>query len=199
MPCEVPRSRKAKSVYVLLSLVVLHAHSDRHRFPGTLKAEGHCHQTLVTTCRNRRREAYVFGHQAARDVKVGARQECESSDFVPSSTHNTRKKGAATKTAPPGSDECLDRKHRDDSVTAIDDDDLVVDHKVHMSTPFRVDLDQRGGHCDNAYARRYGGPNAYVEVDIGGSRTLGDHGVADRRALLSGQGLRPLRILSLAP
>ena len=131
-------------------------------------------------------------------MKVGARQECESSDFVPSSTHNTRKKGAATKTAPPGSDECLDRKHRDDSVTAIDDDDLVVDNEVHVSTPFRVDLDQGGGHCDNAYARRYCRPNADVEVDVGGARTLGDHGVVDRRALLSGQRLRALSTLSLA-
>jgi hypothetical protein len=192
MPCEVPRSRKAKSVYVLLSLVVLHAHSDRHRFPGTLKAEGHCHQTLVTTCRNRRREAYVFGHQAARDVKVGARQECESSDFVPSSTHNTRKKGAATKTAPPGSDECLDRKHRDDSVTAIDDDDLVVDDEVHMPAPFRIDLDQGRGHSDDAYAGRHRGPDADGEVDVGGARPLGDHGVADRRALLGGQCLGAL-------
>ncbi len=108
-----------------------------------------------------------------------------------------KEKGAATKTAPRGR-AALNRKHRDDSVTAIDDDDLVVDNEVHVSTPFRVDLDQGGGHRDNAYARRYCRPNADVEVDVGGARTLGDHGVADRRALLSGQRLRALSTLSLA-
>ena len=55
-----------------------------------------------------------------------------------------KEKGAATKTAPRGR-AALNRKHRDDSVTAIDDDDLVVDNEVHVSTPFRVDLDQGGG------------------------------------------------------
>src|SRR4051812_20962827 len=94
MPCEVPRSRKAKSVYVLLFPVVLHAHSDRHRFPGTLKAEGHCHQTLVTTCRNRRCEAYVFGHQAAPRCEGNSASRMRkfglcSEQYI----HNTKKRG----------------------------------------------------------------------------------------------------------
>jgi hypothetical protein len=53
-----------------------------------------------------------------------------------------KEKGAATKTAPRGrATNALNRKHRDDSVTAIDDDDLVVDDEVHMPAPFRIDLD----------------------------------------------------------
>src|SRR4051794_27841771 len=86
----------------------------------------------------------------------------------------------------------LNREHRDDSVTAIDDDDLVVDDEVHMPAPFRIDLDQGRGHSDDAYAGRHRGSDADVEVDVGRARTLGDHGVADRRALLGGQGLRAL-------
>src|SRR3954454_2068627 len=88
----------------------------------------------------------------------------------------------------------LDRKHRDDSVTAVDHDDLIVDDEVHVPAPFRINLDQGRGHRDDAYAGRHRGPDADVEVDVGRARTLGHHGVADRRFLLCGQRLRTLRL-----
>src|SRR6476469_2078401 len=86
----------------------------------------------------------------------------------------------------------LNRKHRDDSVTAIDDDDLVVDDEVHMPAPFRIDLDQGRWHRDDAYAGRHRGPDADGEVDVSGARPLGYHGIADRRALLGGQSFGAL-------
>src|SRR5262249_5906286 len=34
----------------------------------------------------------------------------------------------------------LDVEHRDDAVVAVDDDDLVVDHEVHVSAPLRMNV-----------------------------------------------------------
>jgi hypothetical protein len=56
MPREVARPREAKSVYVLLFPVVGHAYSDRHGLLRTPNLEGYCHNTLVTTDWDRRRE-----------------------------------------------------------------------------------------------------------------------------------------------
>src|SRR4051812_44955009 len=49
MSREVPRSREAMGVHVVLFPVVGHAYSDRHGLPRTLKLNGYCHHTLVTT------------------------------------------------------------------------------------------------------------------------------------------------------
>jgi hypothetical protein len=68
-----------------------------------------------------------------------------------------------------------------------------------MPAPFRVDLDQRRGHRNDAHAGRHRGSDAHVEVDVGGARNVaaGQDGFSDRRSLLRGQSLRALLSLAL--
>ena len=46
--------------------------------------------------------------------------------------------------------------HRHDPVIAVDDDDLVTDDEVHVSTPFRLDVEDQLRNGDDSHAGRNG-------------------------------------------
>src|SRR5262249_41324143 len=78
---------------------------------------------------------------------------------------------------------------RDDPVVAIDDDDLVADHEVHVTAPIRVDLDQRRRDLHHAHAGRHLGADADREIDVACARHIAadQHGLPDLGALVAGQ------------
>jgi hypothetical protein len=49
-----------------------------------------------------------------------------------------------------------DVDHRHDPVIAVDDDDLVTDDEVHVSTPFRLDVEDQLRNGDDSHAGRNG-------------------------------------------
>jgi hypothetical protein len=54
-----------------------------------------------------------------------------------------------------------DVDHRHDPVIAVDDDDLVTDDEVHVSTPFGLDVQDQLRNGDDSHAGR----NGHADVD----------------------------------
>src|SRR5262245_14779664 len=83
----------------------------------------------------------------------------------------------------------LDVEHRDDAVVAVDDNDLVADHKVHVSAPLRMNVHDDRRDRDDADARRHHRAHADREVDVGRARYVaaGENGLPDLGALLRRQ------------
>jgi hypothetical protein len=71
----------------------------------------------------------------------------------------------------------------------VDDDDVVAHDEVLVSTPRRIDLDQRRSHVDHPHTRRHQCSNAQREVDIIHPRhaAAGEDGLLNPRALLRGE------------
>jgi hypothetical protein len=66
----------------------------------------------------------------------------------------------------------LHLEHCNDTVVAIDDDDLIVDHEVQESTPLWTDLHDHPRDRDDPYAARHGSADADGEVDVAGARRV---------------------------
>ena len=81
------------------------------------------------------------------------------------------------------------RQGRHDLATAVDDHDVVVHHKIFMSSPLRINLDQRRRDLDHADPGRHRHPHVERKVDSvdAGDVVAGKHGLLDPGALLRGQ------------
>jgi hypothetical protein len=95
-----------------------------------------------------------------------------------------------------------DRHDRHDLTAMVDNDDVVAYDEVLVSTPRRIDLDERRGDVDHSHARRDQCSDAQREVDIIHPRhvSAGEDCLLNLRALLRGQvhAASNLALLSLA-
>ena len=87
-------------------------------------------------------------------------------------------------------------------MAAVDDDDLIVDHEVHVSAPLGVNVHDDRRDRDDAYARWHHRAHTHREVDVGGARSVArQDGLPDLGALLRRQrdvaaaGLTLLRLV----